>query len=130
MDFQFLGGTIPQWITAGALISLLGVVLKYRLGLRKIIQVDSADIRDHYALEVERLVKRVADAEARQHECEEREGRLRNRVRELEDMVDGLKRQLIAYSADKLLVMEGTKPSDIAPEATASASRVKSHTEK
>lgn len=121
-------GTFPQWVTAITSTAWLtfssGLLIAWwRRGvdLKKLALGDEADIRDHYAEELERVL-------ARQHDCEAREEMLRERVRVLEDEVSGLKRIIADNSSDHLLILEGmleTKPSDIAPHAAASASRVK-----
>lgn len=135
--FGLQTGTLAQWVTAGAIITLIGVLLKYRLGLRQIIAHDSVDIRDHYAQELVRYRselnatrEELSIVRKRQSDCEGREEALRRRVRELEDHVAGLQRQISQYSANKLMILEeGPRPSSVAPEATASAPRVKDITE-
>lgn len=73
-------GTIPGWITAGGVVTILGIVLKHHLGLRRlkieadqvevtgrgIRNADEADIRDHYAEEVRQLRERL-DRQAERH---------------------------------------------------------------
>jgi hypothetical protein len=74
----------------------LGVVLKHRYGMRGLTNADSADIRDHYAEELERVVKR-------QRDCEAREEALRGRVAELENNILGLIGIIRQASADRVL---------------------------
>jgi septal ring factor EnvC (AmiA/AmiB activator) len=122
-----LMGTVPQWISAAALVSLLGVIFKYRLGVKQLINVDTADIRDHYAEELKRKTDEIERVEQRQHACEAREQALRERVRELEDELAGIKRAIAQYSADRMIVLEDRPrpPSETTPDAAASAPRVK-----
>jgi hypothetical protein len=83
-------GTIPQWITAGGLITIIGYVLLHRRGMRKLaieaqqvnINADAIagqerkDIRDHYAQEVNRYAMQVVglreELEACETKCERR----------------------------------------------------------
>lgn len=103
-------GTIPQWITAvssAAVLGLIGTLVvgwwKRGVDLKTLTTTDHADIRDHYAEELSRVV-------SRQHECEEREQKLRDRVRKLESEMDGLYRTLIASSADRVLALGDAVP--------------------
>lgn len=115
----------------------LGIILKYRLGTRKL-DLDSEEaIRDHYAKEVaalrqqmlvlEQHYRNMLDASDRRHEdCQIDRDRLRDRVRELEKHVEGLERQISQYSADRLIVLERlAPPSESAPHSLASAHRIK-----
>lgn len=143
---------------AGLLLggTALGVVLRYKLGRQKIAAADEADIRDHYAEELaavraERLLDRenwmrlekhlreaLSLSDRRHAECEAARQSLRQELDEMHrdrqkdrEEIDGMKIQLKRYSADTLLVLEGSgeKPSEVAPHATASAPRVKKITE-
>lgn len=78
---------------------MLGVVLRYRQGMRGLSNVDAADIRDHYAEELERVIER-------QRACEEREGKLRQRVTELENDILGLIGIIRQASANKVLQLD------------------------
>lgn len=78
---------------------MLGVVLRYRQGMRGLSNVDAADIRDHYAEELERVIER-------QRACEEREAVLRNKVRDLENDILGLINIIRQASANKVLVLD------------------------
>jgi hypothetical protein len=98
-----LVGTIPQWITAisstsvaAAVVALVTAYWKRGVSLKTLANADHADIRDHYADELERVV-------ARQHECEEREHILRNRVTELENDVLALIRIIGQAGTNKVL---------------------------
>lgn len=102
---------------------VFGVLLRHRYGMRGLANAEAADIRNHYAEELERVI-------ARQHACEEREQELRKRVSELEDELAGIKRQIARYSSEQLLILDDERPpSDRAPDAVASAGRVKRITE-
>lgn len=85
---------------------VLGVFLRYRQGMRGLGNADKADIRDHYAEELARVVDR-------QHKCEEREHRLRERVAELENDILGLIRIITQASADKVLDLGAEVPKHI-----------------
>jgi septal ring factor EnvC (AmiA/AmiB activator) len=120
---QELIGTIPGWITSVSVVTLVIGFWRHRAALAALANARDADIRSHYADELERVIKR-------QHSCEEREAQLRERVAALEDEVTGLKRQIIRYSAETVAFLEGRNcPSDSAPKATASAHRVIKHVE-
>lgn len=106
-------GTIPQWITAissTAVLGLIGTLVvafwKRGVSLKGLQNADVGDIRDHYAEELERVV-------ARQRECEHREEALRERVRKLEDEMEGLYRTMIASMADKVIEMGDAFPDHI-----------------
>jgi hypothetical protein len=98
-------GTVPQWLTGCGVLTFVGVFLKHDLGRRQIRQTNDADIRDHYADELDRVVER-------QHACEEREQSLRERVTELENDVLGLISIIRQASTDKVLQM-GDLPDNI-----------------
>jgi hypothetical protein len=103
-------GTLPGWITAASTTTgVAAVIIAYfrrGVSLKSLSNADGADIRDHYAEELERVT-------ARQHECELREGQLRTRVAELENDILGLIRIIGQASADKVLLLEGNVPKDI-----------------
>src|SRR3954470_12831392 len=105
-------GTLPQQITAissgGIFMSLLGLMIKWNLGRGRLAleeqtqqNIDEANIRDHYAKEVERLTRRLEQSEelyrklAREYEAER--DKMRKRINFLEDEVKGLIR-LITYN--------------------------------
>jgi hypothetical protein len=146
-------GTVSSWISAGGIVGILSLMIWWQLGNRKIRvdqervdverdqqhNVDKADIRDHYALEVgalrdridaqaarhattvaqlearyqsnvsaveDRYEKALASAEKRHEDCEAAREELAGKVRKLEDDIAGLNRQLLANSADRVIVME------------------------
>lgn len=129
--------------------TLVGVFLRYRLGLKKLASGDVADIRDHYAKEVSALRAKLNDQEGhfrsmekhwremlensdrRHEECEKARAELRAELEDLHSEIRGLRDQIRRYSADTLLILEGATglPSIKAPEAVASAERVKRITE-
>lgn len=123
---------------------LLGVILRHRYQMRQLTIGDDGDIRDHYAEEVKRYVDEVKTlrdmiiaqdtryasllasydelhkvSEQRHRECvSERE--------ELRVELNGLKRQILRYSAEGLIVLEGANcPSDKSPHSVAAAERVR-----
>lgn len=66
-------GTVPGWITSGGIMGILGLLIWWQMGNRKIgvdqqvqFNVDKADIRDHYAEEVSALRARI-DTQAANH---------------------------------------------------------------
>ncbi len=124
-------GTIPGWITAAGSISILGVVLRYRLGWRKLdveaqaVQVTAAnvreaDIRDHYADEVKRLSEWVAAVDAAYEDCKrEREDaraeahKFRQQVAQLETKLTSITRQFVAF---QLETAKAIPPENVSPE--------------
>lgn len=96
-------GTVAGWVTAfsslGIFASLSTIIIAYwrrGVSLRGLANAEDADIRDHYAEELARVIQR-------QHECEAREQGLRTRVADLENDVLGLIRIIAQASADKVL---------------------------
>lgn len=100
-------GTIPQWITAGGVLTFLGLLIRWHLGLRKIAvqanevevhatqaaNADRADARDHIAEEMGELRKNVSSLRAELHQCEED---CRQQIERLQKEVWGEKRQRVA----------------------------------
>lgn len=106
-------GTLPGWIaaisTSGIFATLVTLIVAYwrrGVSLRSLANSDHADIRDHYAEELARVVQR-------QHECEERETELRSRVASLENDILGLIRIITQASADKVLYLGPEVPEHI-----------------
>lgn len=138
---QELLGTIPGWITSAGVVTLIGIVLRYRLGWRKLSDADDADIRDHYALEVAALRGKLDNQEAhflsleshwrtilegsdrRHQECEDARSLLRLEINKMHEEIAGLKAQIRAASTDRVLRMEEEPPA--APHARAAAKRLK-----
>lgn len=130
---------------AGLLLggTALGVVLRYKLGMRKLALADEADIRDHYAQEVARYVEKLAAQEKhfldvekhlreliaisdrRHEECEAARSEDRRQRIAMQDEIDGMKRQILRYSAEGVLVMS-EQPSE---KVAAAAERVKKITD-
>jgi hypothetical protein len=100
-------GTIPGWITSAGVIAILGIVVRWQLGLRKLSiaaqQVDvnaaevrnkdTADARGHIAEEMKALRANVASLRDELHTCEED---CRVTVDKLRQEVWGEKRQRVA----------------------------------
>lgn len=138
---QEIIGTIPGWITSAGVVTLIGIVLRYRLGWRKLGDADDADIRDHYAQEVAALRGKLDGQEAhflsleshwrtilegsdrRHQECEEARQLLRIEMNKMHEEIAGLKSQIRAASTDRVLRMEEDPPE--APHSRAAAKRVK-----
>lgn len=118
IDFDLL----LRIISASGIITLVGLWWRRDVALRKLSSTEAGDLRDHYAAELQRYIEEIDRISTRQLACEGREEKLRGRVRHLEDEVAGLHRQIARYSSDSLLILEDK---DRAPEATASAERVK-----
>lgn len=157
-------GTIPQWGMFATTATILGIIVRWQLGLRKLsvdaqqvevnahtaANINEADIRDHYAKEVERLTEKLEnkdqhfaalenhwrnmlDASDRRHEeCEKARAELRVELSEMHSKIGkaesdlrGLYSQIAELSSDKLVILDGRKPSKVAPEAAKSAHRVK-----
>jgi hypothetical protein len=123
LPVDFLG-TLPGWITAisasGIFATLVTLIVAYwrrGISLKTLANADIADIRDHYAEELTRVVQR-------QHDCEAREQALRSRVTDLENDVLGLIRIIGQASADKVLQLGPDVPDVI----RAMAERVRSRT--
>lgn len=117
-------GTVPSWLTGGGVLGILGLLIWWQLGLRKIdveqIGIDNqdrADIRDHYAAEVAALrqridaqaqnhATRVADLERRyQENVSEAEARWRKAVRDVEERHEKCEREL-SLQAEKVRKLE------------------------
>jgi uncharacterized membrane protein YccC len=134
-------GTLPNWITATALSVYLGLWIRRELGLKRLaieadqVQVnaqkvgneDSADIRDHYAQEVGRLMQAMDDqakrhedamnalearhnriyeaAEQRQARCEAEREKLGERVQHLEEELSGVRLQVRMNSAEQVVLL-------------------------
>lgn len=134
-------GTIPGWITSAGVLTLIGLVLRYRLGWRGQTMADDADIRDHYAQEVAALRGKLDGQEAhflsleahwrailegsdrRHQECEEARQAMRREISAMHEEIAGLRAQVRAASTDRVLRMEEKPPE--APHSRASAKRVK-----
>lgn len=119
----------------GALVG----VLRYLNNRQSIRNADEADIRDHYAEELERQTAAVAAAHERHNaaleasdrrlvECESWASKSRLEIRALNQKVDdqqdeitGLKRQIARYSAEGAIMLADQVPSE---EVENSAHRV------
>lgn len=130
-------GTLFQLLTTLFSAGIFGVIATFYVNNRKLTLDAAKVLREHYAIELERLNTRANDSDDRHERCEADKRLLR---RELDDMhqeraddraeINGLKIQISRYSANKLMILEGsnTRPSDVAPEAVASAPRVIGYT--
>lgn len=124
--------------------TLLGVILRYRLGVRKLALGEESNIRDHYAGEVAALrselnqqernfrdvenhLRSLLDASDRRHEeCERARAESRQEVSALHREIEGMRRQIVRYSAESVLVLSEQRPS---AAVEAAAERVKRITE-
>jgi hypothetical protein len=109
VNIDFLG-TLPGWITAASTTTggaaIIIAYLRRDVSIKGLHNADHADIRDHYAEELERVT-------VRQRECEERESQLRGRVAELENDILGLIRIIGQASTNKVLLLEENVSEDI-----------------
>lgn len=143
---ELVGIPITGWITSGGIVTLVGLFMRRDIALRKLSSTEAGDLRDLYAKELAavraergqdreealRVEKHLRDmvemSDKRHEECEIARRDMRAEMDDMHAEINGLKRQIPAASADKLLVLEG-RPSETAPLAAASASRVKTITE-
>jgi BMFP domain-containing protein YqiC len=123
-------GTLPQMISAGGILGILGLLLNaYRargdITIRErqvTVEADKVEadieqkVREHLSAELSRLADEVEKAKQRQLQCETREERLRQRVHKLEDEVTGLHR-VIAFNSSTLLLGGDGRPSEAVREA-------------
>lgn len=122
-------GTIPQWLTGGAIVTFMGLVFKRDVQVRGLKNADAADIRDHYADELRILRERLdaADrryleqqklADDRWHEARKNHEECERDRQLLRDELAGLRRQIIRYSAGAVTVLEAANcPSENVTDA-------------
>lgn len=140
---EILGIPITGWLTSGGIFTLVGLWWRRDIALRKISSSEAGDLRDHYAeelaavrkermtdreefLRIEKYMREMIDAsDAKHRECEDARQKMRVEMDTMHEEIAGLRRQVPIASADTLLVLEGSKPSEAAPHAAASAERVK-----
>lgn len=128
---------------AGLLLggTALGVVLRYKLGVKRLTNENEADIRDHYAAELERLVGKmdarekhfldverhlrelIATSDKRHEECELARSEDRRERAKMQDEIDGMKRQILRYSAEGVLMLS-EQPSDAVSRAAKRVSKI------
>jgi chromosome segregation ATPase len=130
-------GTLPQWLSAGAFVTFVGILLRFEIQKRRVKLDDQTDIRTHYSQEVAALRARIVEVEAHyrrmledvdaaHEECKRDRDELRNQVKGLKDELEGIKRQIARYSTDQLLILEDRcSMLGNAPEASKSAHRSK-----
>lgn len=133
-------GTVPQWLSVLGFGGVIIALLKRDVSIRGQKFADEADIRDLLTTEMSAMRKeRAADKEGfsavethlremvktsdqRHEECEASRRAMRREMDGMHDEIAGLKRQVIAQSANRLLEIGGVEQ---APLATAAAERVK-----
>lgn len=86
-------GTIPQWITAGSLVTIIIAYWRRGVALKGLQNTDSANIRDHYAREVAALRDELRICE---EECADRLDLADQRLKKLDKELWGEKRQRVA----------------------------------
>jgi chromosome segregation ATPase len=103
---QELLGTIPGWITSAGVVAMLGLIVRWQLGLKKLSveaqQVDvnaaevrskdAADKRDHIAEEMSALRANIATLREELHACEDE---CAEKIKKLHDEIWGEKRQRV-----------------------------------
>lgn len=141
--------TARPWLAPGFLLGIFGLLLRQQVQNRRIgvdekrVRLDDdKDIRDHYADEVRQLrdqvvkqgerhraVLREVDkdykasltaAESRHDECVQQRDELRDQVRALKDLVDGLQRVILQNSASGVIALGDA----VHPDVRAAAERV------
>lgn len=141
---------LNMWLNIATLLlggGALGIILRHRLGWRKLTLDSEGEIRDHYAKEVARLTEKLneqssafrkdlveleqhwramlAEAEKRHDECLKDRDNLLNRVNQLEDELRGLIRVITQASIDRVLHLPSTEPlSDDIREAAARVEKI------
>lgn len=119
--------------------TLLGVILRYRLGVRKLALGEESSIRDHYAGEVasmrdelnqqERNFREVEThlrslltaSDGRHEECEKARAEMRREIETLYHEIAGMRRQMVRYSAEGVLMLS---EQEVSPVVRESAERV------
>ena len=86
-------GTIPQWISASILAAILMAYWRRGVALKGLSNEAAADIRDHYAKEVQALRDELAKCE---QECADRLERADGKIKRLDEELWGEKRQRVA----------------------------------
>ena len=86
-------GTIPQWITAGSLVSIIIAYWRRGVALKGLQNTDAANIRDHYAREVASLRDELRICE---EECGDRLDAAAQKIKKLDQELWGEKRQRVA----------------------------------
>lgn len=93
-------GTIPGWITSAGVITILGIVLRYRLGWKKLsieeqatANADRADARDHISEEMVSLRENIASLRKELRSCE---AECADKIKALQEELWGEKRQRVA----------------------------------
>lgn len=115
--------------------TLLGVILRYRLGVRKMALGEESSIRDHYAGEVAALraelnqqEKNFRDVEThlrgllnasdkRHEECEAARAINRREIEGLYKEIEGMRRQIVRYSAEGVLMLTEQRVSPLVQDA-------------
>lgn len=110
--FGYPIGNLAQVIMAVSGTGLLGVLLPFLLGYRKVSLDAEGLLRTHFAETLKELQdkldkadERIEASAKRQRDCEDREQSLRKRVRELEDHLEGVYRMLVQTNSEKVIEM-------------------------
>lgn len=152
-------GTLPAWISASTLLGIFGVLVRRELGLKKIeveadqvnvsarkIETDeAANIREHWAGEVQRLqdalaaqdgrhndaltamearhAKEMKNNADRQERCEQERERLALRVTEIEQELKGVMAQVRMAGAEQMVLLAASGQ-ELPPHAVEAARRI------
>jgi hypothetical protein len=106
---QIISAVASTGIFAG-LVTLIVGYWRRGVDIRAHENADEFDIRKHLADELEKVYQR-------QIACEGREEKLRVRVRNLEDHLEGVYRTLVATSAEKVVEMRDDYPEHVVANA-------------
>lgn len=128
-------GTIPGWITSGAVVTLLIAILRRDVLIKGQVAQKEEDIRDHYSVELAALRaqraedqrihalereedrkrwKEALDHSEEQHKiCNDDRDKLRGRLRNVEDKLEGLYRTMIATNAEGVIRLGDTIPEHV-----------------
>jgi septal ring factor EnvC (AmiA/AmiB activator) len=110
----FRGGALFIAVISGTTAVILQFV-RNRPTMAKIEDDARAALDASTHAELKRLAERLDQADARNKECEREQKQSRERIRELEDEIAGLRRQLLHLQETNLRVMidSGTVPPDM-----------------
>lgn len=86
-------GTVPQWITATGIVTIIVAYWRRGVALKGLQNTDSANIRDHYAREVAALRDELRICE---EECADRLDLAGQKIKKLDQELWGEKRQRVA----------------------------------
>lgn len=117
-DLPAFMGTLPGWLTSAGVATLIGIILRFVLGNKKLDNDAAEQIRQHYDAQIKLLWERdsriQSEADSRvqviRDEYERQIKALRNeydakgkahesQIKEMKSEIEGLRKQLITYEA-------------------------------